>query len=91
VAGLAAAQLPAQAMVRESRALTLRDAGRVWGNAAHTASEICLRRGLWLTRLQEVFQLAHEDPGPTPFWVYILLAIPAPTILLLTITDSWGE
>ena len=42
--------------------------------------------------LQEVFQVAHgEDVGPVPFWVYILLAIPAPTIFLLTYSGSWGE
>lgn len=43
--------------------------------------------------LQELFQLAHEheDFGPTPFWVYPMLAIPAPTVVYLMLSGSLGE
>mmetsp|Transcript_11740 Transcript_11740/g.22327 ORF Transcript_11740/g.22327 Transcript_11740/m.22327 type:complete len:136 (+) Transcript_11740:88-495(+) len=41
----------------------------------------------------ELFQLAHEheDFGPTPFWVYPMLAIPAPTVVYLMLSGSLGE
>mmetsp|Transcript_5460 Transcript_5460/g.11133 ORF Transcript_5460/g.11133 Transcript_5460/m.11133 type:complete len:136 (-) Transcript_5460:321-728(-) len=45
---------------------------------------------------QDVYQLAHEfelelENGPAPFWLYILLAVPGPTVAFLVLTDGFGK
>eukprot|EP00238_Polyblepharides_amylifera_P013329 CAMPEP_0196582136 /NCGR_PEP_ID=MMETSP1081-20130531/37621_1 /TAXON_ID=36882 /ORGANISM="Pyramimonas amylifera, Strain CCMP720" /LENGTH=112 /DNA_ID=CAMNT_0041902619 /DNA_START=187 /DNA_END=525 /DNA_ORIENTATION=- len=41
----------------------------------------------------QIAELAHEavDNGPAPFWFFIFLAVPAPVIMFITLSEKWGS